>query len=134
MSALTLTNGTYTVDLTSSASITRTATNPVIVIPIPTGPDADSFGGAIAINLKMMTQRIDIKFSLTTGVGSHSYTAPSTDYEKLWYMMTMDENNKSLSWEGMTFTVQIDSLTTPTEGGNYRLMQNCSIGLVIVNP
>ena len=134
MSALILSNGTYSVDLTQSASITRSASNPVIVIPIPTGPDAASFGGAVAINLKMMTQRIDIKFSLTTGVGSHSYSTPVTDYEKLWYMMTMDENAKTLSWEGMTFTVQMDSLTTPTAGGGYKLMEQCSVGLVIVNP
>jgi hypothetical protein len=138
MSALTISTSTTaeiacTVDLTSSASITRSATNPVIVIPVPTGKDAASFAGAFSINIKMMTQRIEIKFSLTDGVGTHSYLAPSTNYEKLWYMMTQDEGKKRLVWEGFTFTVEMTELTTPTEGGNFKLMQNCSVSLVVVD-
>ena len=128
MSALTISNPNcidaacvFSVDLTSSASISRSCTNPVIVIPVPTGDDAASYAGAIAFNLKMMTHRIEIKFTLTTGVGSNSWTptSGSTDYEKLWYMMMRDAKHKVLTWEGQSYSCQMDSLTTPTAGGSY---------------
>jgi hypothetical protein len=137
MSDLTLTSstGTYSVNLTKlNPSITRTGSNPLIIIPIPTGLDADTFAGAISINLKMLSDKIDIKFSLTDGVGTHSYTAPSTNYEKLWYMFKHDDGKKILLWEGFSFSVEMESLTTPTDAGNFKLMQNCSMLLAVVNP
>ena len=142
MSALRLYDSTNTfyVDFTKTASITRQGTNPLIVIPIPTGKDAAELGGAIAIDLKMLSDRIDIKFTLETGVGSHTVTVlPSgmvstTDYEKLWYMFKYDIDYKHLLWEGYTFHVVIDGLTTPTDAGNFKLMQNCSISMTVVNP
>ena len=125
----------HVVDFTKTAGITRSGTNPLIIIPIPTGPDAATFGGAVAIDLKMLTMTIDIKFTLMDGVGTHSYTSPTTDYEKLWYMFSQTgAGAKTLYWNGFNFPVVITSLTTPTDPGHLDLMENCSISLTIINP
>jgi hypothetical protein len=135
---LTNDTGTVSVDLTKTASITRSLTNPIIIITIPTDKDdTTATGGAVSINLKMLSDMITIGFTLETGIGTHKIDGTGTSYEKLVYLFKYDDQPKKLYW-GETaivdpFPVEMIALSTPTGKGEYLLMQNCSLTLQIVN-
>jgi hypothetical protein len=142
---------TVKVDFTDSASVSRKGDNTGLInISIPADYSWDGKGGAFLINLKMVSDRITIKFTFRDGVGTHyvpltsteslSTMAAKTKYEKLWYIFKHNELDKLFFFGDDTnstsnqsrFIVQIQDVDVTIEGG-YKDIVTGSVSLIIGN-
>ena len=140
------------VDFTTTASISRKGQNTGLInIAIPADYSWDGKGGAFIINLKMVSDRIDIKFTFTDGVGTHyvpltegealTTIASKTNYEKLWYLF---KHNQAMKWlffgddtnstsNQSRFAVAVDSVDITVEGGGKNMVTG-SVSLIVGVP
>jgi hypothetical protein len=142
---------TVQVDFTTTASISRKGNNiGLINISIPADYSWDGKGGAFIINLKMVSDRIDIKFTFLDGVGTHyvpltegeslATIATKTNYEKLWYLFKHNGEMKWLFWGDTThnssnqsrFAVAIEGCDLAVDAGNLNIVTG-SVSLVVGN-
>ena len=115
---LTDSSGTITATLnaagTASCGVEFVGNNPLIVIPVPTDVSSTATeGGAVSMNLKMMTDNIIITFQLFDTFGTFNMASPSTTFEKLRYMFKFDSGKKTLTIGSKTFSVVISNLSVP---------------------
>jgi len=143
---------TVKVDFTDSASISRKGNNVGLInISIPADYSWDGKGGAFLINLKMVSDRVTIKFTFRDGVGTHyvplteseslATIAAKTSYEKLWYLFKHNALDKLLFFGDDTnntsnqsrFFCQIEDVDFTIEGG-YKDILSGSVSLIIGDP
>ena len=125
----------------ASCGVEFNGSNPLIVIPVPADSSSSATeGGAVSMNLKIMTDNIILTFQLFDTFGTLNMSSPATTFEKLRYMFKFDPGQKVLTIGSKTFTVVITNLSV-TFGSEqsygsdgYLAGVNGTMTLTVVNP
>jgi hypothetical protein len=119
-----------TVDLSSlGVQVTHRLSNPIIVLDTPR-MDLNT-SNSVGINIGFITEAMDLRFTLTDGLGSLDYAAPTTNYEKL-FNMAYKRNPKILTIDGKTMPVHIENISLPWAAGQKDLSIDGTLSLRIV--
>jgi hypothetical protein len=145
--AVTITGGSptsFTVTLTDkNVSVAYRMANPVIAIPTPRKQGATPGYGTVGasanvftINLAMITQYLDLTFTLTDGCGSFEFTntiSTSTNFEKLGYMSaSRDRKNKiTVTINNRPIKCEIVAFNVGWEPGRKDLAIGCRMSLIM---